>query len=151
MKTSMSLTSLMLVFGLALASPALADHGEPGCSVRELAGRWIFATGVGQVADLGADITALGTMNFDRHGNLHGKFDNNIAGVASFQNVEYFGTVELNPDCTGTLTFETDDGFVRADSIAVVGKNEMLGMSRDPGNLWTYQIRRISRRTHNDR
>ena len=151
MKTSTSLTSLLLlVFGLALATPALAGDGN--CSVRQLAGRWIFATGVGQVADLGADITALGTMNFDREGNLHGKFDNNIAGVASFQDIEYFGTVKLDPDCTGTLTFETDEGFFRADSVAVVGKDEMLGMSLDPGNLWTYQIRRISRRmAHHDK
>ncbi len=145
MKASISLT-LLLGLGLVLAAPALADDGEPKCSVRDLAGRWIFATEVGQLPSFGGDITAIGTMNFDREGNLHGKFDNNIAEVASFLDVEYSGTAEVDPDCTGTLTFETSDGFVRTDSIAVVSRNEMWGMSLDPTNLWTYRVRRISRR-----
>jgi len=32
---------------------------------------------------------------------------------------------------------------VRSDSIAVLSRTEILGMSQDSANLWTYQVRRI--------
>ena len=62
-----------------------------------------------------------------------------------FPGVDYVGTVVVNPDCTDTVIFETSFGSVRSDSIVVINRREMLGMSQDPLNLWTYQIRRIAR------
>ena len=53
------------------------------------------------------------------------------------------GTVVVNPDCTGTLTFNTNAGTTRTDSIVIVNRRAMLGMSQDPQNLWTYKARRI--------
>lgn len=135
----------IVIFTL-LGRPAAADDT---CSVRDLAGNWVFATGIGRQM-LGGDvppnkdITAIGTMNIARDGTLSGRFDFTVQDSFFFPGVDYVGSVVVNPDCTGTVTFQTSFGSVRTDSIAVVSRREMLGMSQDPLNLWTYEIRRIA-------
>jgi hypothetical protein len=67
-----------------------------------------------------------------------------VAGFVFLPGNGYFGSVTVNTNCTGTLTFETTDGTIRTDSIAVISRDEIWGMSQDPYNLWTYKMRRIS-------
>ena len=140
MKTFTATTVLGL--GLLLALPALADGRE--CSIRDIAGGWLFATDVGQQLILpGGDITAIGTMNIDSTGDLSGKFDVTVADFMFVPGVTYTGSVTVNPDCTGTLMFVTSLGTMRTDSIAIMTRRLFLGMSQDPLNLWNYQARRI--------
>ena len=128
-----------------LGRPAVADDS---CSIRAIAGNWLFATGIGRQT-LGApfppdkDITAIGTMNIALDGTLSGTFDVTVENFAFLPGVTYTGWVTVNPDCTGTLSFATSADSVRTDSIAVLSRHEMLGMSQDPLNLWTYQVRRV--------
>lgn len=137
--------SMMIAAMLAvLALPAAADAKQRSCSIQDLAGHWIFATEVGHFPAFGGDITALGTMDIDGEGNVNGKFDATVSTVASLKGVLYHGSVTVDPDCTGTLVFQTSAGTTRTDSIAIVSHREILGMSQDPGNLWTYRVRRIS-------
>jgi hypothetical protein len=143
MKALLALT-IVLATGLALAAPAVT--ADEGCSVQDIAGRWVFATGVGQLPALGGDITAIGTMNIDAEGNLDGRFDVTVATVRFLPGVPYSGSVVVNDDCTGTLRFVTGAGTVRTDSIVVLGREDMWGMSQNPANLWTYTVRRISSR-----
>ena len=137
-----SLITIMTLF----TRPAAADES---CSVKHLAGSWIFATSIGRQA-LGApfpadkDITAIGTMNINRDGTLSGTFDVTVQDFAFLPGVAYSGEVIVNPDCTGTISFETSVGSVRTDSIAVLSRREIIAMSQDPMNLWTYQVRRIA-------
>ena len=143
-----SLMMTILLMGMGLLPTAQALAGGP-CSTKAIAGSWVFATGVGRqmLGDPfppGKDITAIGTMNIDRFGNISGKFDVTVQDFASIPDVTYSGAVTVNPDCTGTLIFVTSVGTERTDSIVVVDRREMLAMSRDPANLWTYQVRRIS-------
>ncbi len=131
---------------MLLGRPALAGDG---CSVRDIAGKWMFATGIGRQmlgGDIppGKDITAIGTMNIARNGTLSGTFDVTVQDAFFFPGVTYVGNIVVNRDCTGTVTFETSLGSVRSDSIALVSRREMLAMSQDPLNLWTYQIRRVA-------
>ena len=146
MKTWM--TVMVLIVGLALPGPALADDEGGPCSTRKIAGRWLFATEVGQINSvdppLVGDITAIGTVNIDRDGNVSGEFDATVAELVFIPNVPYWGSVTVDPDCTGTLTFETGAGSVRTDSIVVLSNKEYWGMSQDPFNLWTYRARRIA-------
>lgn len=148
--------AIFVAFFLALTTaggPALAGDR---CSVKSIAGNWIFATGVGR-QEFGngippdKDVTAIGTMNIDRDGYMEGVFDLTIEGVAFIPGIAYSGSVIVNPDCTGSVSFVTSAGSMRTDSIAVLGRSEILGMSQDPLNLWTYQIRRISRNLKHDR
>jgi len=136
------LIGAVVLFGLATS--ALANTP---CSVRSLAGTWVFATDVGQQKLFPApgDITAIGTINIDRAGNFSGKFDFTVAEFGFFPNNSYTGSITVNPDCTGTVTFVTSAGPGRTDSIVVVSQSEMWSMSQDSLNLWTAKARRISR------
>ena len=147
-----TMTILLIGMGLLPTAQALAD--DP-CSTQAIAGRWVFATNVGRQMlgepfPPGKDITAIGTMNIERDGFLSGKFDVTVQDFFSILDVTYSGSVTVNPDCTGTLIFVTSTGTERTDSIVVVNRREMFGMSRDPLNLWNYQVRRISNKPAND-
>ncbi len=149
-----ALTMTILLMGMGLLPTAQVLAGD-ACSTRAIAGSWVFATGVGRQMfgdpfPLGKDITAIGTMNIDRDGSLSGKFDTTIQDSLFLPDNTYTGSVIVNPDCTGTLSFVTSFGVARTDSIVVVDRREMLGMSQDPVNLFTYQVRRISSGPAND-
>ena len=148
-------TVIALLLSITAMTPVLA---RDKCSIRTIAGRWMFATEVGQqrlIVDLlsggPSAITAIGTMNIDRHGNVSGEFDVTIAGFAFVPDVTYSGPVTVNEDCTGTLSFTTASGATRTDSIVILSPDEMWGMSQDfENNPWTYRVRRISGRRDND-
>ena len=129
------------------ATPSRAILGKRGCSLRDVAGKWLFATGIGRQMLPGfppdKDITALGTMNLSPDGTLSGRFDVTVQDSFFIPGIGYDGTITVNRDCTGTVTFVTEAGSARTDTIAVVGRGEIIGMSQDPANLWTYQVRRV--------
>lgn len=148
--TKRSVSTLVLAGGLllfGLPAPGLAQ-GQPDCSVKQIAGAWAFATEVGRLVNPNlppdTEITAIGTMNIGPAGSVDGVFDNNVEGVRANTNVTYSGSVTVRPDCLGELTFVTGGGSMRTDTIAVVSRDEILAMSRNPNVLWTYQVRRIS-------
>lgn len=149
MQYQRTILNLSLAAGLLLsgaAVPAGAEDASP-CSVASLAGKWVFATDVGQqslIPDVDGDITAIGTMNVDESGNVEGVFDNNFADFMAFTGDPYSGSLTVGENCLGELTFVTGAGGMRTDTIAIISSGEFLGMSRDPNNLWTYQARRIS-------
>ena len=140
---------LVMLIGMGVAFPAYSDQG---CSTRVLAGKWVFATAIGHQAlggpfPPGKDITAIGTMNIDRNGVLEGTFDATVQDTFFLPGNSYTGSLVVLPDCTGTLTFITSQGTARTDSIVVVNGSELIGMSQDPANLWTYQARRLGFKT----
>jgi hypothetical protein len=137
---------------IALLGAGQAFATERGCSIDMVKGRWVFATGIGHQALAGApppaDITAIGTWNVHRDGTLEGTFDVTFQDAAFVPGVPYTGSVIVNPDCTGTVTFTTGAGSARTDSILVLNRYEIWGMSQDPANLWTYQVRRLPGRSY---
>lgn len=82
-------------------------------------------------------------MKIDRYGNVEGEFDATVQDAFLLPSVPYSGTLVLDRGCIGTLTFVTGQGTVRVDTVAVLSRREMRGMSQDPANLWTYDVRRI--------
>jgi len=143
-------TVSMILLGSLLAAHAAsaAAGGKSDCSVRAVAGKWAFMTGIGRQMlgepfPPGKDVTALGTMNIDRHGNLEGVFDLTVQDFAFIPRLTYAGSITVNDDCTGTVEFVTSNGAARTDSIVVLSGREMRGMSQDPNNLWTYEVRRL--------
>lgn len=140
----MKTLTIALATALLLSTNSWAGDVQDECSTRMLAGRWMFATDVGkQTFFPGGDITAIGTFRVDRTGNLKGKFDATVANFGFLPGVEFVGTVTVNPDCTGTLTFTTSRGTTRTDSIIVLGGGHVRGMSQDVAFLWTYDMRRL--------
>jgi len=144
MKTK-ALTGCLLLLSAVLANPAWADRG---CSVRDVAGKWMFATGIGRQMLPGfppdKDITAIGTMNIARDGSLEGTFDVTVQDTFFQPDIPYTGSVIVNSDCTATIEFVTALGSARTDSVVIVNRRAMTAMSQDPLNLWTYEIRRVA-------
>ena len=136
-----------LLLLVASAAPTWANGDTAPCNVESIAGSWLFGTEVGQqsIFPEPGDITAIGTMNIDSMGNVSGEFDATVSEFTSLTNIVYTGTVTVNPDCRGTLTFVTGAGTSRTDTIGVLSRSEMWGMSRDIASLWTYRVRRISK------
>lgn len=142
------LTTTILMLGIALF-PSAQALGDEVCSNESIAGRWMFATGIGRQSlgppfPEGKDITAIGIFSADKFGYVAGSFDATVQDFLFLPNNTFTGSLTVNPDCTGTLTFITSAGSARTDSIVVVNRREMLGMTQDPANLWTYQLRRLS-------
>ena len=139
------LVTLFVTASLGAASSASASHQ---CSVRAIAGQWVFATGIGKQAlptlPPNKDITAIGTMNIYRDGTIEGVFDATVQDAAFLASVTYTGSIVVDSDCRATLTFATSEDSIRTDSVVIVDRSEMIGMSQDPANLWTYQIRRVN-------
>ena len=140
----MKTLTIAIAATMLLSTTSWAGDGPDECSTRMLAGRWMFATDVGkQTFFPGGDITAIGTFRVDREGNLKGKFDATVANLRFLPGVGFSGTVTVNPDCTGTLTFTTEAGTTRTDSIVVLSGWHARGMSQDVAFLWTYDMRRL--------
>ncbi len=134
-----------LTLALLLGTNAFATDASE-CSARMLAGRWMFATDVGkQTFFPGGDITAIGTFRADRTGKFKGVFDATVAGWMFLPSVAFSGAFTVNPDCTGTVTFETENGSARTDTIIILG-DRIRGMSQDVTFLWTYEIQRMDHR-----
>lgn len=144
MKTAVKTTLCALGLALLYGNAAQAyDRPGPECSVRALAGRWMFATDVGkQTFFPGGDITAIGTFRADRYGKVSGVFDATIAGWMFLPGLTFTGAFTVNPDCTGTLSFTTGAGTTRTDSIVILG-DLIRGMSQDTQFLWTYEMKRL--------
>jgi hypothetical protein len=135
------------LIGAGLFACLSVEAQATGCSTQMLAGRWVFATGIGHQQLQGgpppADITAIGTMNVTRNGVLEGAFNVTFEGAAFVPGIPYSGSIVVNPDCTGIVSFVTGTGTSRSDSIVVLNRYEFWGMSEDPNNLWTYRARRL--------
>ena len=140
-----ALTLCLLLLCAGLTNAAWADRG---CSVRDVAGKWMFATGIGRQMLPGfppdKDITAIGTMNIARDGSLEGTFDVTVQDTFFQPGIPYSGSIVVNGDCTATVEFITALGSARTDSVVVVNRGKMIAMSQDPLNLWTYEVRRIA-------
>ena len=140
----MKTLKIVMAAAMLLSTTGWAGESSGDCSTQMLAGRWMFATEVGkQTFFPGGDITAIGTFRVDRAGNLKGKFDATVANLRFLPGVGFSGSVTVNPDCTGTLTFTTDAGTTRTDSIVVLSGWYARGMSQDVAFLWTYDMRRL--------
>lgn len=142
----MKILRVLLPLALLFAAPAFAGNEYEVCNTRMLAGRWMFATDVGHQAIFpgGGNITALGVFRFDRQGTLlDGVFDATVEKFRFLPGVTFTGSVVVNANCTGTLTFVTSAGTTRSDSIIVLGPGHVRGMSQDINNLWTYDMRRL--------
>lgn len=135
--------SLIVLFAGLLTQPALAEAKDE-CNVRNLAGKWMFATDVGrQNLFPGGDITAIGTFRLDKKGNAKGIFDATVAEFRFINDVGFEGTLVVNHDCTGTFSFVTAAGTSRTDTIIVLSPWRIRAMSQDVNSLWTYEMERL--------
>jgi hypothetical protein len=125
------------------------DLGVPPCSIATIAGAWAFTTtDIMYNSDGTVGGTALGVFKIDADGNLTGTYDSTFLGSPPnfYPATNYVGTVSVNPNCMGTLSFHdvgSTDMIVQSIVIARSGR-EMLGMFQDPSDaLGTFKCERV--------
>ena len=142
---------------ILLVAPVSARAQTPACSVSQLEGAWVFATGIGQLSAVspllsarvrGKQLTAIGTINIDARGNASGTFVQTVADVGAANNT-YTAQITVNADCTGTVSLTTGSGATRTDSIVImIGRDPLVseywGMSQVDAIMLTYTARRIA-------
>jgi len=139
----------------ATAQPPESDpsfRGGRTCSMKTIAGAWVYATEVGELKGpdntLMGKLTSLGTFNIDRDGTLWGEFDTTMSLVGGptivNHDAEYLGAVTVKPNCRGTFYFAESGGDALEGSLVISGDgSEIRGMTTTPEILWTFTAKRV--------
>jgi hypothetical protein len=105
------------------------------CSISTIAGAWVFTTDVLYTEEGTVDGIALGIINIGIDGSYGGTYD--WAGTTGFSlGNEFIGTVTVNPDCTGTVSFHSvGDTYDVLQSIVIAGSGqEIWGDFQNPAD-----------------
>ena len=140
-RTSRILTILCALVVVGIAPALLADEQ---CSLRSIAGDFGYTvTGVRNPLGPAASV---GTVHFDRDGNLTGTQTLSINGTIA-QGEVLTGTISVNPDCTGTsIIVVSNTPFPRTSHLDVVWVKSSTGFRlifTDPGLVLTGEGDRI--------
>ncbi len=141
---------LTLVFaGTAAAQSEESSQGVRACSVETIAGSWMYATDLMEfinpyTLELVQKGTSLGRMIIDSGGNLTGSYNTTLYRAWKDPIIRHIpnwvGTVTVNSDCTGTLSFGS-----RVDNLVISSDgSEFWGMvqTAGPGALISYRAKR---------
>ena len=141
---------LTLVFAHTTAAQSEEpDQGVRACSQKTMVGSWMYATDLLEFRDpytleLIQKGTSLGVMTIDAEGNLTGSYDTTLYRAGKDPVIRHIpnwvGTVTVNPDCTGTLSFGS-----RVDNLVISSDgSEFWGMvqTAGPGALISYRAKR---------
>jgi hypothetical protein len=136
--------SVLCVLGLALPGLAFADKDgkEPECSARTLHGAYLFAATGFIISPTGAALPKAIVERIDFNGDetLHvPAATRSLNGVVS-RSAPGDATYQVNPDCTGTLTFNPAlhfDIFVSPDG------RELTMIQFDQGNVLQGKVTKL--------
>ncbi len=123
---SLVLASLAICFALALVltKPAHVVKAQSGCTVATLSGSYgyllqAFFLPHERTPVASALVAAeIGVQTYDGTGNTSGSETVNGAGTIFHRT--YTGTYSVNPDCTGSVTLNLDNGVTVTGSFTIV-------------------------------
>jgi hypothetical protein len=145
MKHDPSSQALVAIFSfMFVASIAPALLADEQCSLRSIAGDYGY-TVTGTRLPLGP-AASVGTVHFDRQGNVSGSQTLSINGTI-VQGEVLTGTISVNPDCTGSSTLVVSSTpFPRTSTLDVVwvdGSSEFRAIFTNVGTILTADGKRI--------
>jgi hypothetical protein len=120
MKLKRAATLAVALAGIFLIAPAANAAQEP-CSAGKLQGRYVFT---GQGANL-----HYGAFEFDGAGKFTGK-QTSSRELANAERENLIGSYTLDADCTGTMTFETQQGRIEHWDVFVTNDGKKGRMIR---------------------
>ncbi len=148
MKTAINITLGTLLLLVLAASSLQAQQ----CSTRTTAGRYLvrcdgFLTPGPNAPELPAKTLAIATA--DQNGNFTGTGTVSVGGVTVTQTLT--GTEQINPDCTGTLTYSQTINWQPGPPINITfvvseGGDQIDGLVTDAGNTFACKLTRTPRR-----
>ena len=108
MKYRYAIVMLIALLAAAAMAQTASVPPSPMCSPATTAGKYVVVCDGQLTPAPGAPMVPAKLLSVgmsDRHGNITGDGTVSLAGTALQQHVE--GTEHLNPDCTGTITYQT--------------------------------------------
>ena len=147
MKTAINITLGTLLLLVLVASSLQAQQ----CSTRTTAGRYLvrcdgFLTPGPNAPQVPAKTLAIATA--DKQGNFTGSGTVSVGGVTVTQTLT--GTEQINPDCTGTITYsQTINGQagppINITFVVSEGSDQIDGLVTDAGNTFACNLTRTPR------
>ena len=126
----------------------VSANNKHTCSIATIAGAWVFTTNNLYLQNGMLDGNALGTANYGEDGTVSGTYD--WEGTSGFYpGNSWVGTVSVNPDCTGTISFHNvgDTQMVVQSIVIARSGQEIRGMFQDPTiDVGTFTAKRVSER-----
>ncbi len=150
----MKKSSSTLIAGLTLAASAmpvfaLSPTAPAGyCSSATLKGTYAYSgTGVTkETGSPGVVYVQAGMESYDGKGHVVGYGSDKTSAMDDASNARYEATYTVNPDCTGTLTYE-EEGVLFEENLYVNPDGAALRyLSRTQGQFWAGEEQRISRK-----
>ena len=148
MKTTINHTLWMFLTLVLAANSVQAQQ----CSTRTTAGRYLvrcdgFLTPGPNAPQLPAK--TLATATADKNGNFNGSGTVSLGGVTVTQTLT--GTEQINPDCTGTVTYSQTINGQPGPPINIIfvvseGGDQIDGLVTDAGNTFACKLTRNPRR-----
>jgi hypothetical protein len=118
------------------------------CSIATIAGKWVFITDVLYTQAGTVDGIAMGTISIGMDGSYVGTYDWSGTGGAFLGN-DYIGTVTVNPDCTGTVSFHDVGSTYEVVQSIVIARDgqEIWGDFQNPADdVGIWRAKRITER-----
>jgi hypothetical protein len=136
-----------IIFALLIATQLQAQQ----CTSRTTVGRYLvrcdgyLSLGVGAPQ---VPAKTLATTTADRNGHFTGAGTVSLAGAIVTQTVN--GTAEVNPDCTGTITYAQTINWQPGPPIDIAfvvseGGDKIDGLVTDPGSTYSCRLSRLSK------
>ena len=156
MKTILTHTSigkLLFLLSLVVSSAAISHAAEiNACSTRSTAGRYVVKRDGFLSLGLNAPLLpakGLAVATADRHGNFDGSGTVSVGGSPGLPQT-LSGTEQLNPDCTGTITYHQTIGGNPGPDINISffvfrDGDKILGIVTDAGAVYSCELTRVSR------
>lgn len=137
MKTSSLILFSILTTAAVVFSPAASAQGS--CTNTEAAGTYSFTCSGWTAAGPGGSLLPMmqvGVATGDADGNWSGTATVNIGGVMVIPNSKVTGKATVNPDCTGTITYNKGTPTEMNISFVLNPKtSEIFGLITDKGTV----------------
>ena len=94
----------------------------------------------------GAAFVQAGMESYDGKGSVVGYGSDKTSATDDASNKRFAGTYTVNPDCTGTLTYEEAGQTLEENIYVNPDGNALRYLSRTQGQFWAGEEKRISRK-----
>ena len=137
---------LSLICLTLLVPAALGQSSPTACTHSSAAGTYsVSCNGWVSVGGSFVPIKQLGIATGDATGFWTGFTTINIAGQSVIPKATVSGQATLDPDCTGTVTYNKGTpGEININFVVNAATNEILGLATDKGSVMSCELKRMS-------
>jgi hypothetical protein len=137
---------LTFICGVVILPAAFGQSSPAACTHSSAAGTYsVSCSGWVSVGGSFVPIRQLGIATGDATGSWTGVTTINIAGQSIVPKATVSGQATLDPDCTGSITYNKGTaGEINLNFVVNAATNEILGIATDKGTVMSCELKRMS-------